>query len=103
MPKRAFVLLNVASGKAKDLSASTARRAALSAIGKIDGVTLAQIVTGPYEMIAVVEADGLTEIGDIVTTKIARIPGIDQWTVCVGVEQAVGCHASNLLPVSTIG
>ena len=103
MPKRAFVLINVASGKAKDLSVSMARGDVLPAIGKIDGVTLAQVVTGPYEIVAVVEADGLTEIGDIVTTKIARIPGIDRWTVCVGVEQAVGCQASNLLPVSKIG
>jgi len=44
-----------------------------------------------------VEADGLTEIGDIVTMKIARIPGIDRWTVCVGTGQAVGCQAGNLL------
>lgn len=102
MPKRAFVLINVAPGKAKNISVSMARKEVLSAIGKIDGVTLAQVVTGPYEIIAVVEADGLTEIGDIVTTKISKLPGIDQWTVCVGVEQAVGCQTSNLIPVSKI-
>jgi len=50
MPKRAFVLINVASGKAKDFSVSMARRDVLPAIGKIDGVTLAQVVTGPYEI-----------------------------------------------------
>jgi DNA-binding Lrp family transcriptional regulator len=99
MPKRAFVLINVGSGKAKDLSVSMARREVLPAIGKIDGVILAQAVTGPYEIIAVVEAGGLTEIGDIVTSKIAKTPGIDRWTVCVGIGQAVGCQASNLLPV----
>jgi DNA-binding Lrp family transcriptional regulator len=103
MPKRAFVLINVGSGKAKDLSVSMARKEVLKAIGKIDGVILAQVVTGPYEIIAVVEADGLTEIGNIVTSKIARIPGIDQWTVCVGIEQAVGCQASNLLLVRSNG
>ena len=82
MPKRAFVLINVASGKTKDISVSMAKSDVLPAIGRIDGVTLAQVVTGPYEIIAMVEADGLTEIGDIVTS-IARIPGIDRWTVCV--------------------
>ena len=99
MPKRAFVLINVVSGKTKDLSVSTAKSDVLPVIGRIDGVTLAQAVTGPYEIIAVVEAEGLTEIGDIVTSKIAKIPGIDRWTVCVGIGQAVGCQASNLLPV----
>ena len=96
MPKRAFVLINVVSGKTKDLSVSMAKSDVLPAIGKIDGVILAQVVTGPYEIIAMVEADGLTEIGDIVTTKIARLPGIDRWTVCVGIEQTVGCHASKI-------
>lgn len=103
MPKRAFVLINVGSGKAKDLSVSMARREVLPAIGRIDGVILAQVVTGPYEIIVVVEADGLTEIGDIVTSKIAKIPGIDRWTVCVGIEQAVGCQDSNLLPARSNG
>ena len=83
MPKRAFVLINAASGKAKDISVSMARKEVLSAIGKIDGVILAQVVTGPYE--------------------IARIHGIEQWTVCLGIEQAVGCQASNLLPVRSNG
>ena len=103
MPKRAFVLVNVATGEPRDLSVSMARKEVLSAIGKIEGVTLAQVVTGPYEIIAVIEADGLTEIGDIVTTKIARIPGIDRWTVCVGVGQAADSHTGNLVPVSKIG
>ena len=103
MPKRAFVLINVGSRKAKDISVSMARKEVLTAIGKIDGVILAQVVTGPYEIIAVVEADGLTEIGDIVTSKIAKIPGIDRWTVCVGIEQAVGRHDSNLPPVRSNG
>jgi len=97
MTKRAFVLINVVIGKAKDFSASKAKDV-LSAIGRVEGVTLAQAVTGPYEIIAVVEADGLTEIGNIVTAKIAKIPGIDRWTVCVGIEQAVSRQAGSLLP-----
>ena len=101
MSKRAFVLINVATGKGKDFSVSRAKDV-LSALGGVEGVTLAQIVTGPYEIVAVVEADGLTEVGDIVTTKIARIHGIDRWTVCVGIEKAIGHHASSLLPASRI-
>ena len=101
MTKRAFVLINVAIGKAKDSPVSRAKDV-LSALGRVEWVTLAQAVTGPYEIIAIFEADGLTEIGDIVTTKIAKIPGIDRWTVCVGIEQAVSHHASNLLPASRI-
>jgi len=103
MSKRVFVLINVASGKAKDPLVLRAKRDVLSAIGRVEGVLLAQVVTGPYEIIAMVEAEGLTEIGDIVTTKIARIPGVDRWTACVGIERAVGRHVSSLLPASKVG
>jgi DNA-binding Lrp family transcriptional regulator len=39
-------------------------------------------VAGLYDVIAVVEAEDFTEMGNIVTAKIAHIPGVDRWTVC---------------------
>ena len=59
---------------------------------------MAQAVTGSYEIIAMVEAEGLTEMGDIITSKITRIPGIERWLVCVGIGQSVGCYEGNMLP-----
>lgn len=73
MTKRAFVLINTAQGKAKEVSDS---------IKQGTGVTSAHAVTGPYDVIAVLEAEDFTEMGDIVTSKIARISGVDRWTVC---------------------
>ena len=73
MTKRAFVLINTAQGKAKEVSDSIKQRT---------GVTSAHAVTGPYDVIAVLEAEDFTEMGDIVTYKIARISGVDRWTVC---------------------
>ncbi len=73
MTKRAFVLINTAQGKAKEVSDSIKRR---------NGVVSTHAVTGPYDVIAVVEAEDFTEIGDIVIFKIAHIPGVDRWTVC---------------------
>lgn len=73
MSKIAFVLIQTALGKATEVSTN---------IRHIEGVKSAYAVTGPYDVIAVVEAEDFTEMGDIVTTKIARIPGVDRWTVC---------------------
>jgi len=73
MTKRAFVLINTAQGKAKEVSDSIKQR---------NGVVSAYAVTGPYDVIAVLEAEDFTEMGDIVTSKIAHIPGADRWTVC---------------------
>ncbi|MDD5510369.1 MAG: Lrp/AsnC ligand binding domain-containing protein [Dehalococcoidales bacterium] len=92
------MLIKTISGKSKSLSGAMARNRILEAIGKVDGVLLAQAVTGSYEIIAMVEAKGLIEIGDIVTSKIASIPGIERWVLCVGIGQSVGCYESNALP-----
>lgn len=73
MTKKAFVLINTAQGKAKEVSESIKQR---------NGVVSAHAVTGPYDVIAVVDAEDFTEMGDIVTSKIAHIPGVDRWTVC---------------------
>jgi DNA-binding Lrp family transcriptional regulator len=42
-------------------------------------------VTGPYDIIAVVEAETLNEIGDIITSKIHGIEGISRTVTCLAV------------------
>ena len=73
MTKRAFVLIHTAQGKAKEVSDSIKQR---------NGVISAHAVTGLYDVIAILEAEDFTEMGDIVTSKIARISGVDRWIVC---------------------
>ena len=73
MTKKAFVLINTVKGKAKEVSELIKQR---------NGVVSAHAVTGPYDVIAILEAEDFTEMGDIVTSKIAHIPGVDRWTVC---------------------
>ena len=50
-------------------------------VGKQRNGVVAQAVTGPYDVIAVVEAEDFTEMGNIVTAKIAHIPDVGRWTV----------------------
>jgi len=73
MTKKAFVLINTARGKAKEVS---------DLIEQKNCVVSAHAVTGLYDVIAVLEAEDFTEMGDIVTSKIARISGVNRWTVC---------------------
>jgi len=56
MTKKAFVLINTAEGKARVVSDSIKQR---------NGVVSAHTVTGPYDVIAVVEAEDFTEMGNI--------------------------------------
>lgn len=73
---RAFVLIEVNVGKARDVA---------SAISKLkgNGVEAVYTVTGPYDIIAIVEGDTLNEIGDLVTSKIHPIAGISRTVTCL--------------------
>ena len=56
----AYILVQTEVGKAADVA---------SLIGKISGVTQAEDVTGPYDVIARVEAQTVDELGKLVIAK----------------------------------
>ncbi|MDD5510378.1 MAG: hypothetical protein PHI12_06195 [Dehalococcoidales bacterium] len=103
MTKRVFVLINVASRKTKGFFVAMDRNSLLAVIGKIEGVIFAQAVTGPYEIIAVIEAERFTEIVDTIILKIASISCIDRCTVCFGTGQVVAHREGDLSPLKVTG
>jgi len=44
------------------------------------------LVTGPYQIIVDIELEDLTEMGKIIADRIATIPGVDRWRVCVALS-----------------
>ena len=60
-------------GKAADV----ARR-----IGGIKGVTLAEDVTGPYDVIVRAEADNVDDLGRLVVAQIQGVAGITRTLTC---------------------
>jgi DNA-binding Lrp family transcriptional regulator len=77
MPTNAYVLIEAASDKAKN---------ALKAIAKIPGVKMAHAVTGPYDIIAFVEAPDVDALGRVVLSKIRTISGVTKTLTCVAIE-----------------
>ncbi len=61
MAARAYVLIETSVGKTKDVAL---------ALRKVKGVQEANAVTGPYDVIAVVEGADLNAVGNLVTTEI---------------------------------
>ena len=49
----------------------------------LKGVKSVDTVTGPYDVIAILEGDTLNEIGDIVTGHIHPIAGITRTVTCL--------------------
>ena len=79
MGTKAYVLIETAVGKTKDV---------LEALRGIDGVREADAVTGEYDIVAVVEADSLNHIGELVTGSIHTIGGIQRTTTYLSVNMA---------------
>jgi DNA-binding Lrp family transcriptional regulator len=73
---RAFVLIETAVGKTKDV---------VTALNKVDGVASVDVVTGPYDIIAVIEAPDLGSVGDTVTGSVHTIGGIVRTVTCLAV------------------
>ena len=73
---KAYILIETAVGKSRDVSA---------ALQTLPGVTTVDPVTGPYDIIAVVEAQDLNAVGDLVTSQIHTIGGIGRTVTCLSV------------------
>jgi len=71
---KAYVLIETAVGRNREV---------IAALRKLKGVNSVDLVTGPYDLIAIVEAETLSEVGDIVTAKIHPIAGISRTVTCL--------------------
>ncbi|UCE97228.1 MAG: Lrp/AsnC ligand binding domain-containing protein [Dehalococcoidia bacterium] len=76
MSAKAFVLIETAVGKTQEV---------VSILNKMGGLKSVDTVTGPYDIIAVVEAEDLNKIGDLITGKIHAIEGISRTVTCLAV------------------
>ncbi len=76
MPAKAFVLIETVVGKTKGV---------VGKIRQLDGVKSVDAVTGPYDVIAIVESGSLNDIGDLVTGKIHPIGGISRTVTCLSI------------------
>ena len=74
---QAYILIQTEVGK----SASVAE-----AIREVAGVASAEDVTGPYDVIARVEANTVDELGKLVIARIQAVPGITRTLTCTVVH-----------------
>ena len=74
MPAKAFVLIETVVGKTKEV---------VDKLRQLDGVKSVDPVTGPYDIIAIIESESMNDIGDLVTEKIPPIGGISRTVTCL--------------------
>ncbi len=77
MAARAYVLIETKPENTKDV---------VRALGKLKGLKEVNVVTGPYDIIAVVEGSDLTAVGNLVTNHIHPIHGIGKTVTCIAID-----------------
>ena len=74
---RSYLLVETSVGKTRDV---------VSGLRTVKGISFVDMVTGPYDIIAVLETKDLNEVGNLVTEHVHVIPGILRTITCLAVS-----------------
>ena len=77
MATKAFLLVETAVGRTRDV-ANTLR--------DLDGIESVDVVTGPYDIIAVISGADMSVVGGLVTEQIHTVVGVVRTVTCVAVD-----------------
>ena len=70
---QAYILIQTEVGKAAAVAV---------AVAEIQGVTAAEDVTGPYDVIVRAEANNVDELGKLVVARVQSVDGITRTLTC---------------------
>jgi DNA-binding Lrp family transcriptional regulator len=73
---RAYILIETSVGKTRDV---------VSILKGLEGMKSVDPVTGPYDIIVVVEGKDLNSIGELVTGKVHPIVGVTRTVTCLAI------------------
>ena len=76
MATRAYLLVETAVGKTRDVA---------SALRGLEAVESVDVVTGPYDIIALITGADMTVVGNVVTENIHTVTGVVRTVTCVAV------------------
>ena len=74
---RAYILIEMVAGHSRKLVASLQGRASVVGVDR---------VTGPFDVVAVLEGEDINAISDIVTSEVHSLEGVVRTTTCVCLE-----------------
>ena len=73
MVVQAYILVQTAVGRSNEVTTE---------IRRISGVTVAEDVTGPYDVVVRAEAPSMDELGSLVIKRVQGVPGITRTVTC---------------------
>jgi DNA-binding Lrp family transcriptional regulator len=75
---RAYVLIETQVGKVAHVA---------QALTDLDGVQEAEDITGPYDVIAKIQAPGLDQLGRLVASRIQAVDGVTRTLTCTVIHR----------------
>ena len=76
MAVKAYVLIEAHVGKTREV---------VEAIRSLRGVASVDVVTGPYDAIAVIQAENMNGIGDLIVSMVHATVGVSRTVTCIAV------------------
>ena len=77
MTTKAYILMQTEVGK---------QRVVVDAVRSFPGVREVDAIHGPYDVIAVIEAPNLIEVGELVSDQIHRVNGVLHTVTCLAMS-----------------
>ena len=78
MTTKGYVLIEATVGRARDVA---------QALKSVAGIVEAYLITGPYDLVAVIEGDTAADISDVVTSVVHLVPGVARTTTCLSIPE----------------
>lgn len=74
---KAYILIDIRTGEIENV---------VSMLRRVDGVIEAHMTFGPYDAVAVVQAEDVSGLGRIMANDIQPIPGVQETLTCLAVD-----------------
>ena len=76
MATKAYLLVETSVGMTREVA---------TALTGLPGITTVDVVTGPHDIIATINADDISVVGELVTNRIHTVNGVVRTVTCVAV------------------
>ncbi|MEJ2010956.1 MAG: Lrp/AsnC ligand binding domain-containing protein [Anaerolineales bacterium] len=76
---KAYILIEIRTGEIEGV---------VQHLKRVEGVVEAHMTFGPYDAIAVVEAEDVSGVGKVLAAGIQPIPGVVETLTCLAVESS---------------
>ena len=80
MAVKSYILIETDVGTAKQVALS------LGEIGDDGEIKSVELVTGPFDVICLVEAENLEQLGRCITDSIQTVAGVKRTTTCLTIQ-----------------